>query len=425
MKGLEGIKVVELAGYVAGPAAPRILGEMGATIYKIEPFTGDEYRTNAPGFGMEKTDIDDPAFDLASMNKEWLSINLKSTEGKAIVYKLLETADILLTNYRDKALKKLGFDYETIHERFPHLVWAQVRGYGEYGPERDTRGYDATAFASRGGLFTTIPQAGEHYAPGNMPAAFGDWNVSVSITAGILAALVRKERTGIGDKVTVNLYHQACWAFQTGIAGVQFNDVWPKSREHAMCPTNNTYRTKDDVWFLICYGSYNLFYNSVMSIIGREDLVDDARYFPQENMDYEANAQIIRILEEAFAQKTWDEWVEIFKAHEVPHSKLNNLVDILEDEEAYANDILRPVHYDAFGEKMLPTSPIRLDSVGDPILRKSRPIGYDTARVLKEYGYTDAQIDSLVSDGSIKLYDGPELPDSVFEPSYGPRSKAE
>lgn len=78
MKGLEGIKVVELTGYVAAPACPRILGEMGATIYKIEPFSGDEYRTNGPGFGMQKTDIDDPAFDLASMNKEFLSVNLRT-----------------------------------------------------------------------------------------------------------------------------------------------------------------------------------------------------------------------------------------------------------------------------------------------------------------------------------------------------------
>ena len=88
MKGLEGIKVVELTGYVAAPACPRILGEMGATIYKIEPFSGDEYRTNGPGFGMQKTDIDDPAFDLASMNKEFLSVNLKDPEGAAFVEKL-------------------------------------------------------------------------------------------------------------------------------------------------------------------------------------------------------------------------------------------------------------------------------------------------------------------------------------------------
>ena len=127
MKGLEGIKVVELTGYVAAPACPRILGEMGATIYKIEPFSGDEYRTNGPGFGMQKTDIDDPAFDLASMNKEFLSVNLKDPEGAAFVEKLLADADVMITSFRDNALKKLGLDYEAVHARHPHLVWAQMR----------------------------------------------------------------------------------------------------------------------------------------------------------------------------------------------------------------------------------------------------------------------------------------------------------
>lgn len=112
MKGLEGIKVVELTGYVAAPACPRILGEMGATIYKIEPFSGDEYRTNGPGFGMQKTDIDDPAFDLASMNKEFLSVNLKDPKGAAFVEKLLADADVMITSFRDNALKKLSLDYE-------------------------------------------------------------------------------------------------------------------------------------------------------------------------------------------------------------------------------------------------------------------------------------------------------------------------
>jgi len=167
MKGLEGVKVVELTGYVAAPAALRVLGEMGATIYKIEPFTGDEYRTNAPGFGMERNDIDDPAFELASANKNWVSVNLKSEEGMAFVMKMLSEADVVITSFRDKALKKLGLDYETLHEKCPRLVYGQMRGYGERGPEKNSRGFDATAYSSRGGLFMTFPQKNEYFQPAN------------------------------------------------------------------------------------------------------------------------------------------------------------------------------------------------------------------------------------------------------------------
>ena len=388
MKGLEGIKVVELTGYVAAPACPRILGEMGATIYKIEPFSGDEYRTNGPGFGMQKTDIDDPAFDLASMNKEFLSVNLKDPEGAAFVEKLLADADVMITSFRDNALKKLGLDYEAVHARHPHLVWAQMRGYGEYGPERDSKGFDTTAYGARGGFFASLPQA-DNFQPINWPAAIGDWNASMALTAGVLGALVRKDRTGEGDKVTVNLYHCALWAMQIMLASTQFGDKWPKSRYNVTCPTNNSYRTKDDVWFMICYGSYDIFYDHVMRSIGLDDLIGDER---------------------------------IFKENDFPYQRLYQAQDILNDEEAYANDILRSVHYDAFGEKVLPTSPIRFESMGDPVLRKSRPIGYDTARIMEAYGYTPDEIGKM--DGtSVLCYGGEEMPESVFVPSYGPRSK--
>lgn len=422
MRGLEGIKVVELTSFVAAPACPRILGEMGATIYKIEPFGGDEYRTNAPGFGMEKTDIDDPAFDLASMNKEFLSVNLKDPAGAEFVEKLLADADIMVTSFRDKALKKLGLDYESVHARHPHLVWGQMRGYGEHGPEKDSKGFDSTAYAARGGWFSVLPQS-VNYQPVNWPAAIGDWNASITLTAGLLGALVRKDRTGVGDKVTVNLYHCSLWAMQTMLAASQFGDVWPKSRYAVTCPTNNSYHSKDDVWFMICYGSYDKEYNYVMDFMGLEELKDDPRYCKGAyiNDGSGRNTEIIHIMEDQFATKNWDEWERIFKAKDVPYQRMFKPADILADDEAMANDILRSVHYDEYGEHKLPTSPVRFGSVGDPVLRRSRPVGYDTARIMELYGYTPEEIEAL--DGTaVKCYDGEPLPDSVFEPSYGPHS---
>lgn len=424
MKGLEGITVVELTGYVAAPAALRILGELGATIYKIEPFTGDEYRTNGPAFGMDKTDFDDPAFDLASLNKEFLAVNLKDPDGMAFVDTLLAHADIMVTSFRDKALKKLGLDYEAVHERHPHLVWGQMRGYGEHGPERDTKGFDTTAYAARGGFLALLPQTGEGYQPINWPAAIGDWNSSVTLTAGLLAALVRKERTGVGDKVTTNLHHNALWAMQIMLASSQFGDAWPKSRYDATCPSNNTYRSKDGVWFIICYGSYDLFFEHLMTSIGLTEILGDERYTTSAaiNDGSGGNTEVIKKLEAHFLTQDWDYWEPIFKANEIPYQRLFLPNDILHDEEAFANDSLRALHYDAFGDKVLPTTPVRLESMGDPVLRRARPVGYDTARIMREFGYSDEAISAL--DGSaVKCYDGPAVPESVLEPSRGPRSR--
>lgn len=424
MKGLEGIKVVELTGYVAAPACLRILGEMGATIYKIEPFSGDEYRTNGPAFGMTKTDIDDPAFDLASMNKEFLSVNLKDPDGIAFVDKLLADADIMVTSFRDKALEKLGLDYESVHARHPHLVWGQMRGYGEHGPEKDSRGYDTTCYAARGGILMSLPQAGDTFQPANWPAAMGDWNASMALTSGLLGALVRKERTGTGDKVTVNLYHCALWAMQIGLATTQFGDQWPKSRYDATCPTNNTYRSKDGIWFIICFGSYDLFFELTMNAIGLTELIGDKRYASSAAINNGSgnNTVVIKKMEEQFLTQDWEYWEKIFRENEIPYQRLFTTEDVLQDEEAFANDALRRLHYDEYGEKVLPTSPVRFESMGDPVLRRSRPVGYDTARIMKEYGYSNEEVARLNGE-AVKCYDGPAMPKSVLQPSFGPHSK--
>ena len=101
---------------------------------------------------------------------------------------MLETADIFVTSLRDGALKRLGLDYETIHSKFPKLVFGQMRGYGEYGPMKDAKGFDATSFAARSGFVHAIPQANEHFEPGNSPIAFGDWNASIALAVGLVAA---------------------------------------------------------------------------------------------------------------------------------------------------------------------------------------------------------------------------------------------
>jgi len=408
MKGLEGIKVIELTSFVAAPACPRMLAELGAEVIKIEPFGGDEMRTQGPGYGMLRDDIEDPAFDMPSLGKNWLSVNLKHPEGLAFVYKLLETADVLVTNYRDKALVKLGLDYDTLSARFPQLVFAHMRGYGERGPERDSKGFDATAYSARGGVLTAFPQLGE--SPVNVPAAFGDWNASSFLTSGVLAALVRKCKTGKGDKVVVNLYHVACWGMQHAIVARQSGALYPRSRKLVPTPSNNCYKSKDDTWFLICQANYNAYYDQMARAFEIEELIGNEAYSTLEKLtENKTNGLVVELFEKAFAKKTFAEWEEIFRVNEIPYQKAFTIDDILKDEEAYANDILRQVTYDSYGTRVIPTGPIRLKSVGDPKLWISKPIGYDSVSYLRRHGYSDGEIERLVEAGAIRKYQGPAL----------------
>lgn len=408
MKGLEGIKVIELASFIAAPACPRILSELGAEIIKIEPFTGDDQRTQGPGYGMQRDDIEDPAFDMGGLRKNWVSINLKSPEGIKFTYQLIESADIVVTNFRDKALVKLGLDYETIHKKFPHIVYAQMRGYGERGPERDSRGYDATAYSARGGILTSFPQVGE--SPVNVPAAFGDWNASAFLTAGILAALVRKQMTGAGDRVVVNLYHVACWGMQHAVVSRQSGALYPRSRKLVPSPANNCYQSKDGVWFLICHAAYNSAYDDLAKAFEIDELIGNEEYNTLDKLRANnTNGYVVELFEKAFAKKTFAEWEEIFRQYEIPFQKAFTVDDVLADEEAYANDILRRVRYASYGDRVIPTSPIRLSSVGDPELWTSKPIGYDTRAYLGKHGYSEEEIKKLIENGAVKAYDGDSL----------------
>ncbi len=394
-------------------------------MFKIEPLSGDDQRTQGAGWGLpNKTEFDDPAYDMSSRNKQWLSINLKSPDGREILYKLIESCDILVTNYRDQALDKLGIDYETIHKKYPHVVWAQMRGYGERGPEKNTKGFDATSYASRGGVLMSFPQAGEYFEPANFPAGFGDWNASAILAAGVLAALVRKKCTGLGDKVTVNLYHCACYAMTAAIMARQQGTEFPKSRKKAPCPSNNTYKSRDGIWFLVCQPHYDKYFDQLMALIGRSELVGDERYNTLGTIGLNDRiAEVVRFFEDGFVRQDFAYWEEAFQKSDISYQKLFTMDDILNDREVYDNDILRKVKYESLGMYSVLTTPIRMKSVGDPEMHRSRPIGYDTRRIMQEYGYSNDEIDRLNAACSIRCYDGRPLPESVLAPSYGPDSQ--
>ncbi|MGI6106196.1 MAG: CaiB/BaiF CoA transferase family protein [Raoultibacter sp.] len=411
---LSGVKIVELCEWVAAPATVRILSEMGAEVIKVEPLHGDAQRTQGPGFGIDQTLEEDPTIDLNNTNKNFVSLNLKSEEGAEIMQKLLSEADIFVNNLRDKALVKLGIDYEALKAKYPKLIWAQMRGYGEFGPEKDTPGYDAVCWAARGGVANVFREDGE--SPAIPPQAFGDYNAASVLAGGILAALFNRTRTNKGDKVVCNLYGVAIWGGNIGIMGTQFGAPYPKSRKAVPNPFNNTYKTKDDKWMLICMPQYDKYYNMMMEITGNEDHKDEADTCNLSALKASGKQpEVISWLEKSFITKDFEEWDKILYDNEVPHQKCFRYTDIIKDEEAYLNDSLRWVEYDNFGKKCLPMSPLRFNDYGDPPVILSKPIGYHTEEFVKGLGYSDDQIKEMEEKDAIKCWHGEERPDVIFK----------
>jgi crotonobetainyl-CoA:carnitine CoA-transferase CaiB-like acyl-CoA transferase len=400
MKPLAGIKVVELGTYVAAPACPRMLGDWGADVLKIEPFAGDPMRRQAPVFFMPLLEDEPSAFDMCGVNKKFLSINLKHPEGMAAALKLIDAADVLVTNFRTKALEKLGLTYEILSRRNPRLVFAQMLGYGEKGPEKDTPGYDVTSYVARGGILGSFHERGT--SPINEPNAFGDFQVSIALAAGICGALVGREKTGLGDKVTVALQHAAIYAMSTAVCSSQYGNTYPKSRRDVANPFNCTYRTSDDRWMIICLPDYDNYYDKFMRLIGREDLIGQEDICTIDAVfRLKTNTKVIDIISEALAKNTIDAWMRLFKENDVPCERGYTPDEILDDEQAWANDYLRKVKYPSGNERILTTTPIQFKSMGPPDMVLSKPLGFHTEEILKEYGYSGQDVEQLRSDKAI------------------------
>lgn len=410
---LQGVTIVELCEWVAGPAAIRILSEMGATVIKVEPPQGDAQRTQGPGFGIDRTETEDPTLDLNNTNKDWVAVNLKNPQGIKVMKQLLATADVFATTLRDRALDHLGLDYASISREFPNLIWTQNRGYGEWGASKDKPGFDAVAWAARGGVAASFPEAGQE--PAIPPQAFGDYNHALALAGGILAALFNRTRTGRGEKVVADLYHSALWAGNIGILATQWGATYPKSRKAVPNPFNNTYQASDSQWVLLCQPQYNKYFPSIMRILGLDEYVDDETISTLPALrENHKERDVVHLLEESFAQKTSAQWDAILNENDVPHQPLFHYEDNLKDEEAYDDDALRRVEYPTFGARSIPTSPVRFGNYGDPPIVLSKPIGYDTEWYLSKLGYTAEQIADLEASGAVKAWKGPQLPNPIF-----------
>ena len=398
---LTGKKVIEFATYVAAPSATRVLADLGAEVIKVETATGDDYRTNWIVYMMPgESDLENPCYDIVGVNKRFTSLNLKTEEGREAMYRLCDEADVFVTSMRDKALLKLGVDWETLHARNPRLLWAQVRGYGEHGELRDEPGYDYTAYHARSGVGGSLYEAGGPPMPGG--TGYGDQQTGMSTAAAIMGAMVRQSEEGVGDRIIVSLHAVGVYMMGLTHGAAQYgNYILPTSRKIPFNPFNNTYQTKDGKWIQFCVAAPQLGYNHFMETIGRGDLVDDPRYQDQDEMRKNHHREFIEILEEALATKTLDEWIPIFRENDIAHAPIMSSTDVLNDPECWDNGYVRKVQYPTGNEAILFPTPFRLDSVGEPPLRPSRGIGADTFEVLKEYGYTDEELAAMNESGAI------------------------
>ena len=397
---LEGLKVIEMATYIAAPGAGGILADWGADVIKIEPLNGCPMRYTMANVGADHLK-GSPIFDLDNRGKKGLAINTATPEGVAAVKRLVEDADVFITNVRPGGLERAGLDYDSLKEINPRLVYASVTGYGLEGPDRDRPGFDIAAFYARSGVgWLQTVKGGE---PVSLRTGIGDHTTSMATVGGILAAVFERQTTGKGRLVEASLLRAGIYAAGSDTAvQLRYGKLGStKTRHEAVQPISNFFKTRD-TWIVIVPRQGSTDWTAICKVIGRPELETDPRFDNPKNRRANA-ADLVDILDAAFIQHDLDYWREKLDAEDMIWAPLLRPADVFADPQAKAAGAYVEVPEEGGGEGtyLSPASPIRFPGADDGPKGPAPALGEHTIDTLKASGFSDEEIENLRKAGAI------------------------
>jgi crotonobetainyl-CoA:carnitine CoA-transferase CaiB-like acyl-CoA transferase len=399
---LDGIKVIETAGVYAGPIAGRLLADWGADVIHVEPpITGDIARSESPK-RLGKAIVSDINYRLENYNRNKRSVTLDlSQEGaREVIYKLLEKADVFLSNFRPREQVKFKLEYETLSQLNPGLICANVTGYGRKGPDSNFPGYEFTSYFPRSGMLHVLQVPGSR--PIQPPLGLGDNVAGLALAYGIMTALFLRDRTGVGQEVDVSLFHAGIYALSLDVAGalVTGQDRQQVERKDIGNVMVNPYRTKDERWLFLGVSQPDLYWSRFCRAIEREDLEHDPRFSSFEPR-IENHVTLFEILETVFLSRTLEEWKVRLNEAGLPWAPVQNLPEVAADPQARANEYFVSYDHPTYGYIEGVANPVKLSKVPETLRMPAPELGQHTEEVLLEHGYTWQDIARLKEQGII------------------------
>ena len=389
---LDGIRVIEFTSVVLGPFACQILGDLGADVIKVEPPGGDTNRNLGP---VKNTEGLAALFLTCNRNKKSIVLDLKSDEGREAALKLIATADVVVHNFRPKAMEKLGLDYQAVKKINPDIIYCATYGFSKKGPYGDKGALDDSIQAASGVAMLMKMVEGE---PRYLPTIIGDKTTGLNVANAVTSALFHRERKGKGQEIEVPM-------FETMVSYVMVEHLWGQVFEPPLAPAGYTrlmskhrrpYKTKDGYIAVLPY--WDNHWATFCKLIDREDMISDERFINMksrlENIDitYSETGK-------ALAKRTTDEWLEALSDTNVPHMHVSELDDLMQNQHLIESEFWEMHQHPSEGTLRMPKLPIYFSESPASIRLMPPKLGAHNDELLSEIGYSDDEINALKEKG--------------------------
>ncbi|UXA20727.1 CaiB/BaiF CoA-transferase family protein [Mycobacterium sp. SMC-4] len=401
-KVLNGVRVLEVAAWTFVPSAGAVLAEWGAEVIKVEPRVGGDPQRGLVTMGIvdEGGGSVNYMIEIPNRGKKSIGVDLSTPGGREVVRELAKSCDVFLTSYLPSRRKKMGIDVDDIRAVNPSIVYVRGSGHGPQGPDADKPGYDGVSYWARGGIATVLTEEADELVRSR--PAFGDLLGGMTIAGGIAAALYKKATTGQGSVVDVSLLGLAAWNLSPDVAVSQIHGggAIPKyGHADAPNPLVGTYRTKDGRWVQLMMLQLDKFYAETMRAIGLSELIDDVR-FAEPAPRYANRVELIALLDQAFAQRTLDEWRQALDGISGAWGIVQTPGELCSDPAVTANGYIAQTATMNGVPYALPTNPVQFDE--QAVVPPGAPEhGQHTEEVLMDAGLAWEEIEKYKESGAI------------------------
>lgn len=395
-RALSGIRVIDCTQWIQGPVSGLILGDLGADVIKIEersrgdPARGYQEISKSTVIPIQRNFV----IDACNLNKRSLNLDLRKVNGKEIIYKLIETADVFIHNFATHVPEGLGIGYDTLSCYNAKLIYAELSGYGSRGPLKSEPAYEQAAMA-RAGMTYLIGEPDS--PPGIWVSGVGDQIAGTTAALAIMAALVARERQGIGQKLELSLLGSMVWAAMGPISmKLMTGEEFPRrSRSKPPNPLINNYECSDGKWINLIHMQPDRYWSTLCKALGIEELEEDPRFKDME-VRGKHTEELVSILDKHFISKSSDEWFKIFReTGELIYGPVQTISEVINDPQVLANDYIVDFDDPVWGPGKVVGFPCQFSETPPSIERRAPEFGEHTEEILLELGYSWGEILSL------------------------------